>query len=161
MKLRDLMIKNVITVSPDGTITAAAQIMRVHRIGCLVVTADGLVRGILTDRDLLTCLAAAHDPQDCTVTIHMTASVAVDRPDEELIRAAEKMAQMQIKRLPIIEDNRLVGLISFSDIADLVSEQWQEVWWTLAPLTRYIRAQSVHRRGREPRPVKSELPAST
>ena len=161
MKLRDLMIKNVITVSPDGTITAAAQIMRVHRIGCLVVTANTRVRGILTDRDLLACLAAAHDPRQCTAAIHMTASVVVDRPDEELIRAAEKMAQMQIKRLPIVEDNRLAGLISFSDIADLVSEQWQEVWWTLAPLTRYIRAQSVHRRGREPRLVKPELPKST
>lgn len=160
MKLRDLMVKEVVTVSPEETVGAAAGIMRDKRIGCLVVTAGGRIEGILTDRDLLACLASAHDPRRCTAAHHMTTAVAVEHADQELPRAVETMAQKKIKRLPIVENGCLVGLVSFSDIAALVNEQWQEMWWALAPVTRLIRAQSAHRRGREPRSGGSDFSGS-
>ena len=101
MKLQDFMVKDVVTLSPDETITAAAQTMSEKRIGCLVITADGLIKGILTDRDLLGCLALAHDSQDCRVAVHMTASVVVERPDEELLRARYRRAITLLAARPI------------------------------------------------------------
>lgn len=150
MKLRDIMVTEVATISPDATISIAAQKMREHGIGCLVVTLDEAVKGMLTDRDLLACLGQAHDASVCKVSGHMTSSVIVEGPDQELFMATEIMADKRIKRLPIVEHGRLVGLVSFSDIADLINYEWQRVWWKLVPMTRLIRAESVYRRGRKP-----------
>jgi CBS domain-containing protein len=147
MKLRDLMVSEVITISPSDTTAKAAQRMRGESIGCLVVAVDDALDGIITDRDLLACLSEAHDPNRCTVAVHMTRSVLSGGPDEEVLQAAETMAEKRIKRLPIVEQEKLVGLVSFSDIADLVHERWQDLWWKFVPLTRLIRAQKVHRRG--------------
>jgi len=147
MKLRDLMVREIMTISPGETTASAAQRMRKENVGCLIVTMDDGVTGILTDRDLLACLAQAHDPDRCTVAVHMTRSVVSGGPDEEVLKAAETMAEKRIKRLPIVEQEKLVGLVSFSDIADLVHDQWQDLWWKFVPVTRLIRAQKVHRRG--------------
>ena len=150
MKLRDIMVTEVATISPESTISTAAQKMREQGIGSLVVTVNGSVKGILTDRDLLGCLAQAHDASACRVVVHMTSSVIVEGPDQELFMATEIMADRRIKRLPIVERGRLVGLVSFSDIADLIHYEWQRVWWKLVPMTRLIRAESIYRRGRKP-----------
>jgi signal-transduction protein with cAMP-binding, CBS, and nucleotidyltransferase domain len=146
-------VTDVVAVSPEETTAVAAQQMREKSVGSLVVTVDDLVKGILTDRDLLACIAEAHDPKQCNVARHMTSSVTVAGPDEELFMAAEIMADKKIKRLPIVEQGKLVGLVSFSDIADVVSYEWQHVWWRVAPLTRLLRAEAIYRRGRKPHPL--------
>ena len=62
MKLQDFMIRNVIQIAPAESIATAAKIMLETAIGCLVATVSEDVKGIITDRDLLTCLAQKHDP---------------------------------------------------------------------------------------------------
>lgn len=148
MKLRDLMATEVVTISPHDTSASAARRMCDENVGCLVVTLEDAVNGILTDRDLLRCLSGAHDPNRCRVGVHMTRSVISQGPDEELLKAVELMAEKRIKRLPIVEHEKLVGLLSFSDIADLLHDQWQDLWWKFVPVTRLIRAQKAHQRRR-------------
>lgn len=130
MKLADIMVREVVTVSPEDTSAAAAARMRERNVGCLVVSIDGAVKGILTDRDLLQCLSAGHDPRQCKVLAHMSKPVIVERPEEELLTAAGIMAKYHIKRLPIVAEKKLVGLISFSDIARIAYEQAEGSWPT-------------------------------
>ena len=83
--------------------------MREKAVGCLVVTVAGAVKGIVTDRDLLACLAAAHDPYRCQIATHMRRPVHVLRPDEDHTIAAEVMCERRIKRLPIVRQRQAFG----------------------------------------------------
>lgn len=91
MKLQDMMIRNVIQIAPDETIAAAATRVSEAAVGCLVVTINDAVKGLVTDRDLLACLARNHDPHRCPISSHMRHPVAVLSPDEEVATAAEVM----------------------------------------------------------------------
>jgi len=116
MLIRDIMIKEVLTVEPDETTAKAAALMRERAVLCLVIAAGETPKGILTDRDLLGCISAAHNPHHCRVSAHMTRPVIVERPDEDLMTATRVMGQRRIKRLPIVEGGRLVGIVSLSDV---------------------------------------------
>jgi CBS domain-containing protein len=118
MQLKDIMTKKVITVLEDETVTNAAREMREANIGCLVVANAGAVKGIFTDRDLtVKCLAEGHDPRLCRVSQHMTSSVIIAVPDMDILEATHLMSDKRIRRLPVLENGRLVGLVSSADIA--------------------------------------------
>jgi CBS domain-containing protein len=144
MKLEDVMVRDVVTVSPGDGVAVAAKRMRDKSIGSLVVTADGAIKGIVTDRDILKCLTEGHDPYECKIAAHMSRPVIIERPQEDLLRAAEIMSERRIRRLPVVEHGRLVGIVSFSDISRLMDEQAQSFWSTWVSLTRLIRAQVPH-----------------
>ena len=73
MQLKDIMAKKVITITGTESVADAAKLMRENKIGCLVITNAGSVRGIITDRDMaVTCLSEAHSPANCRVSNHMT-----------------------------------------------------------------------------------------
>ena len=117
MNLKDIMAKNVTTISKDETVATAAQRMREINIGCLVVVKGEVLEGIVTDRDLLIgCLGDAHDPGQCWVARHMSSPVITAGPDMDVMDAAHMMVSRKIKRLPIVEEGLLVGLVSLSDI---------------------------------------------
>jgi len=119
MKLEEIMIRNVIEAASDETIGAAAQRMREKNVGCLVATVDGRVKGILTDRDLLACIERRHDPYRCKVAAHMSRPVTVLSPDEDHFTAARVLAAKRIKRLPIAQKGKLLGIVSLSDLIAL------------------------------------------
>lgn len=146
MKLHDIMVREVVTVGAEETTAGAARKMREQSVGCLVVTMETTVRGIVTGRDLLGCLAEAHDPNRCKIAAHMTRPVIVERPQEEVLRAAEIMAERGIKRLPVVDRGKLVGLVSFSDIAKVMDEEAQACGSVWSSMARLIRAQSRYRR---------------
>ncbi|MBI4525677.1 MAG: CBS domain-containing protein [Deltaproteobacteria bacterium] len=149
MKLEEIMVKDVIRISPDDNTAGAAKRMREKRVGCLVVTIGQTIKGILTDRDLLNCLSEAHNPYQCRVSNHMTTPVIVEKPGEELLRAVEVMAQRRIKRLPVVIDGKIVGIVSFSDISRVMHEQAQSFWSTWVSITSLARAQALHCRSPE------------
>lgn len=144
IKLQDVMVKDVVTVSPDETISVAARIMREQAIGCLVMTLDHAIKGILTDRDLLGCITAAHNPSDCKVSAHMSRPVIVLRPEEELSVAASVMCKYRIKRLPIALKGNLIGLVSASDIAMIAHDQAENSWPNWSLIAGLIKAQALH-----------------
>ncbi len=118
MKLRKIMAKKVKTVPMDATVQKAVEIMNKNRINCLVVTYDKGIAGILTERDLLErVLVKGKDPKETKVSEIMTRQVLVGKPTMELIEASNFMFEKKVKKLPIMEKNRLVGMVTLTDIA--------------------------------------------
>ena len=153
MKLKDVMVREVVTISAEESTATAARTMREKSVGCLVVTLDQAIKGIVTDRDLLGCLSESHDPRQCKISTHMSRPVIVERPEEELLRAAEVMAERRIKRLPVVEHGQLFCLVSFSDIARIMDEQAQACGPIWVSVARLIRAGNLHQRGTKPSPA--------
>jgi len=118
MKVRDVMTKSVATVSPDTTIRDAAQIMQQHNVGSVpVVDATGLV-GIITDRDIVVRnIAQGQDPLSTPVKNIMTSQVMTADPEEDVHTITRKMSTQQIRRVPVVENQKLVGMVSLGDIA--------------------------------------------
>ena len=122
MKIEEIMVKNVITLQRDVSAYDAVKLMNENRIGCLVVVnSDGVV-GILTERDLLErVLEKCKNPKETKVSEIMTGNVMVGKPDMELAEAARLLFEKKVKKLPIVEGNRLVGLVTLTDIARVAS----------------------------------------
>jgi signal-transduction protein with cAMP-binding, CBS, and nucleotidyltransferase domain len=153
MKLKDIMIQEVIQIGPDESIGAAAKRMSDKAVGCLVVTVAGTVKGILTDRDLLACLAQSHDPYGCKVSAHMHRPVNVLRPEETTATAASVMQRRKIKRLPIAKNGKLVGIVSLSDLAALAGKEGETLGASLEFFTSVVGAQSAQSLGLRLSPV--------
>lgn len=119
MKLQEIMRADVIQISPGECVGEAAKRMREKSVGCLVVTADGAIKGIITDRDLLACIDQKHDPYQCGIALHMSRPVIVLRPEEDHLAAVNVMCKKRIKRLPVAKDGNLLGIVSLSDLAAL------------------------------------------
>ena len=119
MKIRDVMTQNVIKVAPEESVEVAARTLTQHNIGILPVCDHrNKLCGLVTDRDLVTrCLAAGKSPQTTSVREVMTTKIYVGRPDMEVSLAAGLMGREQIRRLPVMENGRLCGLVSLGDLA--------------------------------------------
>lgn len=119
MKVNELMTKNVVSISPDESTSLAARLLYRHNIGSIpVCTADGKLRGILTDRDIvLRCVAAESDPERTPVREVMSRAPISAAPEDDVRLAAEIMAAHQIRRLPVTNEGKLVGMLSLGDIA--------------------------------------------
>jgi len=118
MKVEDVMVDKVITVKEDETVKRAVDIMNNHEIGCLVVEKDGSAVGILTERDLMKrVLAKCKDPKKIKVCEVMTQPLMYVSPKTDVEQAAKIMFKLRIKKLPVIEERRLVGLVTVTDIA--------------------------------------------
>lgn len=128
MQVRDLMKKGVVTIDQQETIKVAAEKMRNANIGCLVVTNADTVKGIITDRDLaVRCVGDGHNPQQCPVSHHMSSPVTSTTPDADVLGTLEVMTTKMVKRLPVIEDGHLVGMVSFSDVAAALDQPMHEL----------------------------------
>ncbi len=124
MKVKDVMAREVLTLGANESITTAAQRMKATNVDCLVITGSG-VQGIITDRDVaIRCIAEEHDACDCKVSTHMSTPVITADPDMDLLDAAHLMTKRQVKRLPVMEGQKLVGMVSLSDIAIAMDSPW-------------------------------------
>lgn len=122
MKIEKIMVKNVVTLQRDVSAYDAVKTMNKNRIGCLVVLYNDQVVGVLTERDLLErVLEKCKNPKETKVSEIMTRGVIVGRPDMELVEATRLMFEKKVKKLPIVEGDRLVGLVTLTDIARATS----------------------------------------
>ena len=119
MKLRSLMTKPVIRIHPDETVSVAARTLSHYNIGILPVCgSDGRLCGLVTDRDLVTrCIAAGRNPASTTVSQVMTGQIISASPDMEASAAAGLMGREQVRRLPVVENGKLCGMVSLGDLA--------------------------------------------
>ena len=116
--MRDIMNTDVITVSEDASVREAARLMSEKNVGCLVVVRrGGEPVGIITERDILVrVVAEGKDPDAVKVGWVMSSPIVRGRPDMGLEEAARLMTSKGIKKLPIFEGGRLVGIITLTDL---------------------------------------------
>ena len=121
MRAEDAMVKDVVKVGSSTLVDSAVKVMNKNHIGCLIIEDDGETRGIVTQRDLLKkVLEKAKDPRKLVVSDIMTKKLVVGNPDMEIHEAARLMFKKKIKKLPIMENGKLVGLITLTNIARTV-----------------------------------------
>ncbi|HEX9061330.1 MAG TPA: CBS domain-containing protein [Clostridia bacterium] len=118
MKVRDIMTKDVAYINPLSPITEAAQLMQKHNVGSIPVCDNSGVIGIVTDRDIVVRnVAHGTDPKSTKVQDVMTSQVTTANPEMDVNDAARIMTQSQIRRIPVVENNFLVGMVSLGDVA--------------------------------------------
>lgn len=119
MQVRDLMNPSVVTITPQESASLAARLLSGHNLGALPVCGnDGGLRGIVTDRDIvLRCIAAEDDPAQTQVKDIMTRNCSVVSPDDDAREATRLMAARQVRRLPVLEGGKVVGMVSLGDLA--------------------------------------------
>ena len=118
MEIKDIMTRGVVSIHPSESVEVAARTMTQYNIGALPVCVNGKLCGMLTDRDIVTrCLAANRLPSNTQVKQIMTEQVTAVRPDMETGAAAHLMGRLQIRRLPVVENGQLCGVVSLGDMA--------------------------------------------
>jgi len=119
MEVRDLMNSSVVSIEPTSSAALAARLISRHNVGALpVCSADRRLRGVVTDRDIvLRCVAAEEDPAQTMVRDIMTRNCATVSPGDDCREASRVMAVQQVRRLPVVEGGKVVGMISLGDLA--------------------------------------------
>ncbi len=119
MKLREIMTGNVVRIGPEEPVEVAARAFAHYNIGALpVCTGDGRLCGVITDRDVVTrCIAAGRSTGTTKVKEIMTGRVISAGSDMEVGVAAHLMGREQIRRLPVVENGKLCGMVSLADMA--------------------------------------------
>ena len=119
MTLRDVMTDPVIRIHPEEPVSVAARTLAHYNIGALPVCgSDGKLKGLVTDRDIVTrCLASGRSPTATAVEEIMTAHLVTAKADMDTALAASLMGREQIRRLPVVENGRLCGMVSLGDLA--------------------------------------------
>jgi CBS domain-containing protein len=123
IKVRDIMVSPVITVDANTSVEEVCKIMGEKHIGSVVVTEGGKPAGIFTERDLLTKILAK-DPNllKGKVKDFMSSPLTVITPDFELREAARIMTQLKIRRLPVVQEGQLLGIVTSADIIRAIGE---------------------------------------
>jgi CBS domain-containing protein len=118
IKVADVMIKEVIAIGSDATVREAVTLMNKFEIGCLIVLTNSRVDGIVTERDVLKRVIGSNRHVDKTkIREIMSRPVWVVNPNTELETALQNMLGHKIKKLPVVKEGRLVGLVTLTDVA--------------------------------------------
>lgn len=117
MKVSEIMTSNVETCSPDTPLQEIAIQMLELDVGSIPVVGDGKLQGIITDRDIVTRGIAAQFSLDTPVSRILSSDMVTGTKDMDVEEAATLMSSNQIRRLPIVENDKLVGIVALGDIA--------------------------------------------
>lgn len=119
MQVKDIMSTKIVSISPNESATVAARLLSRYNIGALpVCSKEGRLRGMITDRDIvLRCVASEDDPNSTKVSEIMTRRVISVDAEDTVQRATELMAKEQIRRLPVEQDGKVIGMVSLGDFA--------------------------------------------
>jgi CBS domain-containing protein len=131
-KVKDFMTPDVVTVAASARLSEAARLMRDSDIGVLPVVEGDTLRGIITDRDIVIRGLAA-GTADATVETILTEQVAVLSPEDDVKDAERRMAEHDVRRLPVVEEGKLVGMVSVGDLATTDSDRAGKVMEKTGP----------------------------
>ena len=117
LKIENVMVVDVVTVEAEATVGEAVELMNKNEIGCLVVVDEEKPVGIVTERDLLKrVLASRKDPVRTKVKDIMSKPLVTGTPHMDIEAAVRLMFKHKIKKLPVVENGRLVGLVTLTDL---------------------------------------------
>jgi CBS domain-containing protein len=122
-KVKDVMTKTVVTVESNKTVTEAAALMAENDVSNLIVMEDNTPIGIITERDFVRRVLAKEKNPQTKISEVMSTPLRVIDPDATLKEAARRMVRKRIRRLPVIKDNKLVGIITAADFARHLSKK--------------------------------------
>jgi CBS domain-containing protein len=123
--VKDLMTSDLTTVAPETSVSEAAERMAREDIGPLPVVEDDRLVGIVTDRDLVVrVLAEGRDPRSTTVREVASEDPVTVSADDDLVTTLELLAKHQVRRVPVVDGDRLVGIVAQADVAREVSSPW-------------------------------------
>ncbi|MBS7647696.1 CBS domain-containing protein [Candidatus Bathyarchaeota archaeon] len=115
--VKDVMVTDVVTIEPNVNVRKAVRVMNDFEIGCLIVVEAGRVVGILTERDVLKRVVdEGRKPEETRVGEVMSKPPITISPEASLETAIELMFKHKVKKLPVVEDYKLVGLITLTDL---------------------------------------------
>lgn len=118
MNVEDIMVREVVTIDADATVRDAVRVMNKQEIGCLIAVKNKKLLGIVTERDLLKkVLERSKDPEKTKISEIMTKQLVTGAPHMSIADAARVMVKENVKKLPIMVDDQLIGLITLTDIA--------------------------------------------
>jgi CBS domain-containing protein len=118
MKVKDVMTKSVVSLNSEDSVERAAQLMKEHNIGAVPVCQGDKVIGIITDRDVaLRSVASGKDSRSQNVREIMSSNPVTGTQDMDVQDASRIMSERQLRRLPIVDNENLVGVVSLGDIA--------------------------------------------
>lgn len=117
LKVKDVMVTDLVTVAADVSVQAATRIMNDFEIGCLLVVSGRRLVGIVTERDILRrVVVEQRDPAKTKISEIMSRKLITVTPEMPLEKAIQVMFKYKIKKLPVIEKGRLVGLVTLTDL---------------------------------------------
>ena len=116
--VRDLLKGDPVTVEASATVEEAAKLMDQNDIGDVLVVENGEVQGIVTDRDIVVRVIAKGNGADASVREAATTDVETIASDTSIDEAVQKMEQANVRRLPVVDDGKPVGVISLGDLAE-------------------------------------------
>lgn len=118
MQVGEIMTTRIVSVEPASTVKDAALLMNRNNIGAVPVVENGSVRGMLTDRDIvLRCVAEGRDAGNLKVSDICSQGAISVKPQEQVSSALRLMSSEQVRRLPVVDNGKLVGMLSFADVA--------------------------------------------
>jgi CBS domain-containing protein len=123
MKIRELMTPAPVTVALSDPVSEAAKAMREHGIGAVLVTDQGKLAGLVTDRDItVRVLAQGRDPRDVPVSEIASREIVAIGPDDDTEDAARLIAERAVRRIPVVEDGVAIGVVSLGGL-ELAKEE--------------------------------------
>jgi CBS domain-containing protein len=123
-QVRDVMTGNPTTCEPSATLVDAAKVMAREDIGPVPIVENGRLVGIVTDRDIIVrAVAEGRDVTSTTVTDVASKDLVTVTPDEDLDRALKLMGQRQVRRIPVVEGDQVVGIVSQADVARAADDE--------------------------------------
>lgn len=122
-QVKDIMTKEVVTIEPEKTVFEAAELMSQKELGCIVVTVKAFPVGIITERDIVRRIVAKRASFDVKVGDVMTKDLITIDPDASLREAARVMSNNNIRRLPVLKNKELVGIVVSSDFVRNVGKK--------------------------------------
>jgi CBS domain-containing protein len=132
MLVKEIMMKNVVTIDADASVLDACMMYKAKKVGCLVVIDDETCVGIVTERDLIErSICQRRDPEKTKVREIMSQNIKVVYALDTVEKALETMKQYKIKKLPVISSEKVVGIITITDIAEArpeISKRFMESW---------------------------------
>ena len=140
MKVSDVMSPHVICVGQDESVSTAARLLKRYNLGVLpVCDGKGQLRGMVTDRDIvLRCVALEGDPASLSIREIMSRGVVTAGRGESVAELTERMAARQLRRIPVTEEGRVIGMVSLCDLARR-SESRMEAGAALSSISANLR----------------------
>lgn len=121
--------RNLWGVGPESTVADAARLMRDHRVGAVLISKDGRLSGILSERDVTyRAVAAGLDPNTTAVSEVMTRNVITAGPETRAVNGLQQMAEHQIRHLPVVDGGSVIGIVSLRDfLAEELAQVQDEI----------------------------------